>query len=61
MVLSHTVLLDEIKEISEKKIKEDDVLLSIAAGNIRHIVPDMKFEYPDSDIHEELYQLIKYS
>ncbi|CAK9146264.1 unnamed protein product [Ilex paraguariensis] len=59
--LSTKVLLAEIKEISEKKIKEDDVLLSIAAGNIRHIVPDMKLEYPDSDIHEELYQLIKYS
>ena len=51
----------EIKEISEKKRKEDDVLLSIAAGNRRPIIPNLEFEYPDSDIHEDLYQLIKYS
>ena len=25
------------------------------------IIPHMEFEYPDSDIHEDLYQLIKYS
>ncbi|KAG1342737.1 hypothetical protein COCNU_05G009660 [Cocos nucifera] len=54
-------LLAEIKEISEKKRKEDDVLLAIAAGNRRPIVPNMEFEYVDSDIHEDLYQIIKYS
>lgn len=41
--------------------KEDDVLLSIGAGNRRPIVPNLDFEYPDLDIHEDLYQLIKYS
>ena len=56
-----TALLAEIKEISEKKHKEDDVLLAIAAGNRRHIIPNMEFEYPDPEIHEDLYQLIKYS
>lgn len=54
-------LLAEIKEISEKKRKEDDVLLAIAAGNRRSIVPHLEFEYSDPDIHEDLYQLIKYS
>lgn len=51
----------EIKEISEKKHKEDDVLLAIAAGNRRSVVPHLEFEYPDQEIHEDLYQLIKYS
>jgi len=54
-------LLAEIKEISEKKRKEDDVLLAIAAGNRRPILPNMEFKYSDQDIHEDLYQLIKYS
>ncbi|KAK2994387.1 hypothetical protein RJ640_029502, partial [Escallonia rubra] len=59
--LSTKALLAEIKEISEKKRQDDDVLLSIAAGNRRPIIPNLEFEYPDSCIHEDLYQLIKYS
>lgn len=59
--LGAKALLAEIKEISEKKRKEDDVLLAIAAGNRRSIVPHLEFEYSDPDIHEDLYQLIKYS
>ncbi|KAK4598272.1 hypothetical protein RGQ29_015659 [Quercus rubra] len=59
--LSTKALLAEIKEISEKKRKEDDVLLAIAAGNRRPIIPNLEFEYPDPGIHEDLYQLIKYS
>ncbi|XP_073227098.1 paired amphipathic helix protein Sin3-like 4 isoform X1 [Cicer arietinum] len=59
--LSTKALLGEIKEISEKKKKEDDVLLAIAAGNRRPIIPNLEFEYPDQEIHEDLYQLIKYS
>ena len=51
----------EIKEINEKKRKGDAVLLAVAAGNRRPIVPNMSFEYVDSDIHEDLYQIIKYS
>ncbi|RDX80436.1 Paired amphipathic helix protein Sin3-like 4, partial [Mucuna pruriens] len=59
--LSTKVLLAEIKEISEKKRKEDDVLLAIAAGNRQPIIPHLEFVYPDPEIHEDLYQLIKYS
>ncbi|KAF6159836.1 hypothetical protein GIB67_032920 [Kingdonia uniflora] len=59
--LSLKALLTEIKEINDKKHKEDDVLLAIAAGNRRPIIPHLEFEYSDSDIHEDLYQLIKYS
>ncbi|XP_061973574.1 paired amphipathic helix protein Sin3-like 4 [Populus nigra] len=58
---STKALLLEIKEISENKRKEDDVLLAFAAGNRRPIIPNLEFEYPDTDIHEDLYQLIKYS
>ncbi|XP_029126334.1 paired amphipathic helix protein Sin3-like 3 isoform X2 [Cajanus cajan] len=59
--LSTKVLLAEIKEISEKKRKEDDVLLAIAAGSRQPIIPHLEFVYPDLEIHEDLYQLIKYS
>ncbi|KAG5091420.1 hypothetical protein JHK82_050198 [Glycine max] len=59
--LSTKVLLAEIKEISEKKRKEDDVLLAIAAGNRQPFIPHLEFVYPDPEIHEDLYQLIKYS
>ncbi|KAK9143117.1 hypothetical protein Syun_012517 [Stephania yunnanensis] len=41
--------------------KEDDGLLAIADGNRRPIVPNLEYEYSDPDIHEDLYQLIKYS
>ncbi|KAK4764578.1 hypothetical protein SAY86_025668 [Trapa natans] len=59
--LSTKALLGEIKEISEKKRKEDDVLIAIAAGNKCPLTPDLEFEYADPDIHEDLHQLIKYS
>jgi paired amphipathic helix protein Sin3a len=58
---SCAALLSEIKEINEKKRKEDNVLLAIAAGNRRPIVTNMAFEYVDSEIHEDVYQIIKYS
>lgn len=54
-------LLSEIKEINEKKHKEEDVLLTITAENKRPIIPNLEFDYPDQDIHEDLYHLIKYS
>lgn len=59
--LSAKVLLSEIKDICEKKRKEDDVLLAVAAGNRRPIVPNMDFDYVDRDIHDDLFQIIKYS
>ncbi|CAH8363812.1 unnamed protein product [Eruca vesicaria subsp. sativa] len=59
--LSTKALLAEIKEISEKKRAEDDALLALAAGNRRTVCSNMSFDYPDPDLHEDLYQLIKYS
>lgn len=37
------------------------MLLAIAAGNRRPIVPNMSFDYVDSNIHEDMYKIIKYS
>ncbi|CAH8297642.1 unnamed protein product [Eruca vesicaria subsp. sativa] len=59
--LTTKALLAEIKEISEKKRAEDDALLALAAGNRRTLCSNMSFDYPDPDLHEDLYQLIKYS
>lgn len=51
----------EIKEIKEKRQKEDNVLISIAAGNKHTITPDLEFEYPDTEIHDDIYKIIQYS
>ncbi|KAH6791103.1 SIN3-like 2 [Perilla frutescens var. frutescens] len=59
--LSTKSLVAEIKEIKEKQQKEDDVLLSIAAGSRHSIIPNMEFEYPDSEVHEDVFRIIKYS
>nr|XP_043634301.1 paired amphipathic helix protein Sin3-like 2 isoform X2 [Erigeron canadensis] len=59
--LSTKCLVAEIKEIKEKSQKDDDVLLSIAAGNRHYIMPNLEFNFTDKDIHEDVYKLIKYS
>ena len=51
----------EIKEINEKKRKDDDFILSRAAGNRQPLIPDLKFDYHEPDVNEDLYQIIKYS
>lgn len=56
-----TALLAEIREIFDNRSQEDDMLLSRVSGRRQPIVPHMEFDYPDPDIHEDLYQLIKYS
>ncbi|KAG8384767.1 hypothetical protein BUALT_Bualt04G0152800 [Buddleja alternifolia] len=59
--LSTKSLVAEIKEIKEKKQNEDDVLLSIAAGSRHSIIPNIEFEYADTEVHEDVYKIIKYS
>ncbi|XP_071927968.1 paired amphipathic helix protein Sin3-like 3 [Coffea arabica] len=59
--LSTKALLAEIREIFDKRSQEDDMLLSTISGRRQPLVPHLEFEYPDPDIHEDLYQLIKYS
>lgn len=59
--LSSKALLAEIEEISKKQHEEDDVLLTIATGTRRPVIPNMEFQLPDSDIHVFVYWLIKNS
>lgn len=51
----------EIKDIFDEKSNEDGMLLSLAAGKRHPIMSHLEFEYTDPNIHEDLYQLIKYS
>lgn len=51
----------EIKDIFDEKSNEDGMLLSLAAGKRHPIISHLEFEYTDPNIHEDLYQLIKYS
>ncbi|CAN4079305.1 unnamed protein product [Withania somnifera] len=56
-----SALLAEIKEIKEKKQKEDDTFLSISAGSRHPITSNLEFDYTESELHEDLFKLIKYS
>lgn len=49
----------EIKDISERKHKEDP-LHAIAVGTKPSFTPDVEFSYTDAQVHADLYQLIKY-
>ncbi|KAL3629289.1 hypothetical protein CASFOL_026511 [Castilleja foliolosa] len=59
--LSTKSLVAEIKEIKEKRQKEDDVLLNIAAGSRSSVIPNIEFEYTDAEVHEDIFRIIKYS
>lgn len=52
-------LVAEIKDISERKHKEDP-LHAIAVGTRPSFTPDVEFSYSDPQVHTDLYQLIKY-
>jgi hypothetical protein len=56
-----TALQAEINEKHEKNIGEDAYLLEIGVEPVIPGPPDMQFEFSDSDLHEDLYQVIKYS
>lgn len=52
-------MLAHIRDVSEKD--EDELLLSTYAG---HLLPDkshIEAQYLDPDIHEDVFQLLKYS
>nr|XP_024363846.1 paired amphipathic helix protein Sin3-like 4 [Physcomitrium patens] len=59
--LSTKGLLAEIKEVSEKRRREDDTMLAITAGNRRPLMPDLRYEFSELSIHDDMYQIIKYS
>ncbi|CAA7047392.1 unnamed protein product [Microthlaspi erraticum] len=57
--LSTKGLVAEIKDISERKHKEDP-LHAIAVGSKPSFTPDVEYCYSDTQVHADLYQLIKY-
>ncbi|GER29438.1 ABC transporter B family member [Striga asiatica] len=59
--LSTKSLVAEIKELKDKRQKEDDVLLSIAAGRRHSVITDLEFEYANAEVHEDIFKIIKYS
>ncbi|XP_010453632.1 PREDICTED: paired amphipathic helix protein Sin3-like 2 [Camelina sativa] len=59
--LSAKALVSEIKDLKEKSQKEDDVLLSISAGYRQPIATQLKYEYMDRTIHEDLFNLVQFS
>ncbi|KAI3824945.1 hypothetical protein L1987_06418 [Smallanthus sonchifolius] len=59
--LSAKALLAEIKEMSEEKSIEDNIRQCVAPGKKQNTIPHQEFKYYDLDIHEDLYQVMKYS
>ncbi|KAM7250897.1 hypothetical protein ACFE04_022780 [Oxalis oulophora] len=59
--LSTKALLTDVKDISMKNCNEDEALLSFFSESKRSTIPHLTFEFPDPDLHEDLYQLVKYS
>ncbi|KAJ0244111.1 Paired amphipathic helix protein Sin3-like 5 [Hirschfeldia incana] len=57
--LSTKGLVAEIKDISDRKHKEDP-LHAFAVGTKPSFTPDLEFSYSDTQVHADLYQLIKY-
>ncbi|KAH7445038.1 hypothetical protein KP509_02G103500 [Ceratopteris richardii] len=51
--------IKKIKKITEKKQKDDGSILSIAAGDRKLLNSDFGFEYPEPDVNDNLYELIK--
>lgn len=58
-MFSNAGLVAEIKDISEKKHQED-LLQAIAVQTMPSFTPELDFNYCDTQIHEDLYLLIKY-
>ncbi|KAI3720274.1 hypothetical protein L6452_21187 [Arctium lappa] len=58
--LSAKALLAEIKEISEEKSKEENIYQHFASGKMQDTMPHQEFKYCDLDVHEDMYQLMKY-
>ncbi|KAG2302536.1 hypothetical protein Bca52824_031187 [Brassica carinata] len=57
--LSTKGLVAEIKDISDRKHKEDP-LHAIAVATKPSFTPDVEFNYTDTQVHADLYKLIRY-
>lgn len=54
-------MVSEIKELKENNQKDDDILLAISAGYKQPLAPHLEYQYPDLDVHEDVFKLIQYS
>ncbi|KAJ0652273.1 putative transcription regulator Others family [Helianthus annuus] len=59
--LSTKALLAEIREMSEERSVEDNIRQCVAPGGKQNTIPHQEFKYSDLDIHEDLYQVMKYA
>ncbi|KAI3731490.1 hypothetical protein L1987_62678 [Smallanthus sonchifolius] len=58
--LSAKALLAEIKETSEEKSEEENIYQHFAYGERQNSTPHQEFKYCDLDVHDDIYQLMKY-
>ncbi|KAI3818168.1 hypothetical protein L1987_11971 [Smallanthus sonchifolius] len=58
--LSAKALLAEIKETSEEKSEEEIIYQHFAYGERQNSTPHQEFKYCDFDVHDDIYQLMKY-
>eukprot|EP00898_Chlorokybus_atmophyticus_P000738 jgi/Chlat1/1665/Chrsp127S08674 len=61
--LSARGLIAEIKEVSERRRHDEDNLQNIAAiaANMQATTPDLLYEFLDPAVHEDIFQIIKFS
>ncbi|GLJ48019.1 hypothetical protein SUGI_1014110 [Cryptomeria japonica] len=59
--LSTKALLQDIKDISERKSKENGIPIAVAVGNSTSPIPHLKYKFPDHALYEDLHELIKHS
>ncbi|KAJ3694344.1 hypothetical protein LUZ60_009824 [Juncus effusus] len=60
--LSSKVLQAEIKEKHDKNLNDDTLLIAIGASPRNSgLRPDLEFQFPDSEIREDIYQILNFS
>ncbi|KAJ0449534.1 putative transcription regulator Others family [Helianthus annuus] len=58
--LSAKALLLEIKEIREEKSKDENIIQNFVSGERQNNTPHQEFKYWNFDVHNDIYQLMKY-
>ncbi|DBA68064.1 TPA: hypothetical protein ACH3X2_014084 [Trebouxia sp. C0005] len=61
--LGHKAMIQEIKEVAEKRRSSDaDLLtLSVAAPYVTRIAAELTYDYKDRMVHDDVYKIIKYT
>ncbi|KAK3272628.1 hypothetical protein CYMTET_19089 [Cymbomonas tetramitiformis] len=57
--LSTRGMQSEIREISEKRKREEEGMIIAAAANRRPLCPDLKFPFSDPQVHDDIYKILK--